>query len=271
MQIRSQFGKGKAPVLLVVIFILTLVTACSTGGASKVETSTADAAAAAEAATGSTSALAAEEETISVAELKASFDQAAIKEGKVQIADLSVDGDEIKPKDTDAKNRLAASFRDLGGNDHKWNEITGVRATSTLRIKGYDYSAWNMFDWDKKTIWAEANGNEGIYEGFELFMDRPTRIEGFRIYPGFQENKKLYRNNYLPCQILVQAGDEVYGYDLRRNIRDLKNDSDFYAIDCYFDEPVYSDYMSVMIRDITSYGSDPDTDCCISEFHPFYY
>lgn len=267
MQAKNLFGKRKVAVLLAVVLCLSLLTACNTGGSSQEKPSTA----ATDAAAGSTSISAAADEAISVEELKTAFDEAAPYEGEVQIVAQSAVGDDIGPKDVDLRSKLKASFRDLDGEDHRWNEVTGVRASSTLRIKGYDYSAWNLFDWSKKTIWAEGALNEGIGEGFMLFMDRPNRIDGIRIYPGFQENKNLYRNNYLPCLLYLEVGGQSITCDLRKNLHNFEKDGQYYWVDCYFSEPIYSDYISVIIGDVTSYGSNPDPDCCISEFHPFYY
>ena len=48
-------------------------------------------------------------------------------------------------------------------------------------------------------------------------------------------------------------------------------DGEWYWVDTYLYQPVYADRMYVMISNVTSYGNDPDTDCCITEFHPFQY
>ena len=135
MQAKNLFGKRKVAVLLAVVLCLSLLTACNTGGSSQEKPSTA----ATDAAAGSTSISAAADETISVEELKTAFDEAAPYEGEVQIVAQSAVGDDIGPKDVDLRSKLKASFRALDGEDHRWNEVTGVGASSTLRRKRYGY------------------------------------------------------------------------------------------------------------------------------------
>ena len=37
------------------------------------------------------------------------------------------------------------------------------------------------------------------------------------------------------------------------------------------DKIIYTDSVYVTIGAVTTFGSDPDYDCCITEFHPYHY
>ena len=129
-----------------------------------------------------------------------------------------------------------------------------------------------MLDWDLRTCWAEGNPNsEGTMEAFAFWMDETNRIDGFRIYPGYQKSSSVYRNNILPAALQVEVGGYEFWFDLDDCLSDLYNDGDSYWIDCTFSSPVYDDCIYVMIGAVATYGNDPDYDCCITEFHPFYY
>ena len=283
--------KRVTAVLIIGAFGTLLMTGCASKEAS--QDSSLNAASESSLASPTTEAAAAEE-TLSEDELKAAFSKATPYDGEVKIVVHSAKGDEsftFNPNDTrdgapdhtlvaqdehssDLPDpyKINANLADSKDNGYKWIEVTGAVASSTLHIDGYDYSVWNMLDWKQDTIWAEGSpGSKGVGEGFAYFLDRTTRIDGLRIYPGFQQSKSLFRNNYLPTSLEISLNDQLFTFDLDGYLRNIYNDGEWFWVDTYFSKPVYADRMYVMISNVTSYGNDPDTDCCITEFHPFQY
>lgn len=289
--IRSTLWKKITAILMAGTIGTLLMTGCASKEASQDSSSHA---AAEDSIADTASTAAAAEENLSEDELKAAFSKASPYEGKIKIVAHSASGDEtfiLDPNDgqgsspdsavaaqdapsskTPDPGKINASLIDSKNNGYNWIEVTGAAASSTLHIDGYNYSVWNMLDWKQNTIWAEGSpGSKGIGEGFAYFLDRTTRIDGFRIYPGFQESKSLYRNNYLPTALDVCFNDQVLSFNLEDYLENIYNDGEWYWVDTYLYQPVYADRMYVMISNVTSYGNDPDTDCCITEFHPFQY
>lgn len=220
------------------------------------------------------SSVAAADEMIPPDELKKAFDDAKPYEGEVQIVLHTPSGEDIILQGSEAKSKAAAGITALNSynSSRSYLNISSAAASSTLTATGYSYSVWNMLDWDMSTCWAEGNPySEGTMEGFVYYMDYTSKIDGFRIYPGYQKSKKVYRKNILPLALLVQAGGYQFEFNLDDYLMDITNDGDAYWIDCYFSSPVYSDSIYVMIEAVKTFGSNPDYDCCITEFHPFYY
>ena len=277
MQVRSELWKRCLVLLLAGIFSISMLAGCSSGenpdaadSGAEVESSaeSADNAADSEAADSSESedAEVVAIEPIDSDELQSIIDKAQPYEGEVQMSVQAVSGEEVpegEEPDSDVtinKNSYTPSFI----------RVSDAAATTTLQASGYNYSVWNMLDWDPTTCWAEGNsGSEGIGEGFAYRFSGQTRIDGFEIFPGYQKSQSVYRKNLLPSELYIEAGGYKYLVDLEPWIQDLPGDGYAYYADFVFSPPIYADTMYVMVTGVGTYGSNPDYDCCISEFHPF--
>ena len=205
-------------------------------------------------------------------ELKAASEGAESYEGEIKVVLHSSLGEDVVMYTPEDNEEALQKFAAMAGRKPRWIGVDAAGATSTLYINGYNYSVWNMLDWNTSTCWAEGEPrSEGIWEGFQYWFDRTTRIDGFRIYPGYQKNKRVYRNNIFPRGVVVTAG----GYDIDCNLdkwlRNINNDGEWYYVDIYFSSPLYDNEMYVMIDAVGSYSSNPESCCCITEFHPFYF
>ena len=215
---------------------------------------------------------ASEDEVISEEDLKAVFEKAQPYEEDIQVVFGSSSGDESPAQSAEGQNESGTPLFTLKTSGRKYNTVRAAAATSTLYVRGYNYSVWNLVDRDAKTCWAEGNPrSEGVWEGFAYGFGGRTRVDGFRIYPGYQKNVRVYRNNIIPLALQVELGGYEFFVNLDHYLQNLRNDGDYYWIDFYFPRPVYADSMYVMIGAVTTFGSDPDYDCCISEFRPFHY
>ena len=205
-------------------------------------------------------------------ELKAASEGAESYEGEIKVVLHSSLGEDVVMYTPEDNEEALQKFAAMAGRKPRWIGVDAAGATSTLYINGYNYSVWNMLDWNTSTCWAEGEPrSEGLWEGFQYWFDRTTRIDGFRIYPGYQKNKRVYRNNIFPRGVVVTAG----GYDIDCNLdkwlRNINNDGEWYYVDIYFSSPLYDNEMYVMIDAVGSYSSNPESCCCITEFHPFYF
>lgn len=203
-------------------------------------------------------------------ELKAASEGTESYEGEIKVVLHSSSGEDVVLYEPEDNEESLQKFASMSGRKPRWIGVDAAGATSTLYINGYNYSVWNMLDWDTSTCWAEGEPrSEGLWEGFQYWFNRTTRIDGFRIYPGYQKNKRVYRNNIFPRGVVFSAGGYDISCDFDRWLRNINNDGEWYYVDIYFGEPVYDDDMYVMIDAVGSYGSDPESCCCITEFHPF--
>ena len=222
---------------------------------------------------GSTSAAAAAVvKPITKDELKAASESAEAYQGELKVVLHSSSGEDVVLYAPEDNEEALQKFAAMSGRKPRWIGVDAAGASSTLYINGYNYSVWNMHDWNTSTCWAEGEPrSEGIWEGFQYWFDRTTRIDGFRIYPGYQKNKRVYRNNIFPRGVVVTAGGYDISCDLNRWLRNINNDGEWYYIDIYFGDPVYDNDMYVMIDAVGSYSNNPESCCCITEFHPFYF
>ena len=222
---------------------------------------------------GSTSAAAAAVvKPITKEELKAASESAEAYQGELKVVLHSSSGEDVVLYAPEDNEEALQKFAAMSGRKPRWIGVDAAGASSTLYINGYNYSVWNMLDWNTSTCWAEGEPrSEGIWEGFQYWFDRTTRIDGFRIYPGYQKNKRVYRNNIFPRGVVVTAGGYDISCDLDRWLRNINNDGEWYYIDIYFGDPVYDNDMYVMIDAVGSYSNNPESCCCITEFHPFYF
>lgn len=215
---------------------------------------------------------AAEEEPLEKDELEVLAESAKLYDGEMQVVLHSSSGEEIVLYEPSDNKEAAVAISAMAGKKRNWLKVKSASATSTLHIKGYNYSVWNMLDWDTRTCWAEGDArSEGLYEGFTYYFNGKTRVDGFRIYPGYQKNKRVYRNNIYPRGMILYGGGYEIDCDFDPGIRNIKNDGDYYWMDITFSKPIYDTKISTMIIAVGTYGSDPDSDCCVTEFHPFRY
>lgn len=220
----------------------------------------------------SENAAAVEAELLSKDELEALGDSTKPYDGEMQVVLHSLSGEETVLYSPSDNKEAVAALSAMAGKGRSWLKVKKANATTTLRIKGYNYSVWNMLDWDTRTCWAEGDArSEGLYEGFTYYFSGKTRIDGFRIYPGYQKNKRVYRNNIYPRGMILYGGGYEIDCDFDPGIQNIRNDGDYYWIDITFSKPIYDSKISTMIIAVGTYGSDPDSDCCITEFHPFRY
>ena len=214
----------------------------------------------------------AEEEPISQEDLKAFSENAKPYDGEIQVVLHTSSGEETVLYSPEDNKEAMASLAAVAGKKRSWIKVKSAGATSTLKISGYNYSVWNMLDWDPKTCWAEGEPrSEGLWEGFSYYFSGKTRIDGFRIYPGYQKSKKVYRNNIYPAALEISVGGYRFEFNVDDYAQNINRDGDSYWIDFHFSKPVYDNQMYTMIIAVGTYGSNPDSDCCISEFHPFHY
>lgn len=265
--IKRMLRKSVTTAVLAVIVGLVVTTGCSSKEP-PVET-------AAEASTessGNDVAATAEEEPISKEDLKAFSENAEPYDGEIQVVLHTSSGEETVLYSPENNKEAMAALAAIAGKKQSWIKVKSARATSTLKISGYNYSVWNMLDWDPKTCWAEGEPrSEGLWEGFSYYFSGKTRIDGFRIYPGYQKSKKVYRNNIYPAALEISVGGYNIECGLDNWIQNINRDGDSYWIDITFSKPIYDKQLSATIIAVGTYGNDPDSDCCISEFHPFHY
>lgn len=203
---------------------------------------------------------------------KTEFSNTGSFDGNVQVTVHYSSGKEVVLNDTGINKNVKASLIATSGKKKKWLSVMDAEATSTLSSGNYSYSVWNMLDWDYTTCWAEGEPrSEGLWEGFAYYFDGVTRIDGFRIYPGYQKSRRVYRTNIYPRGLSVSVGGYEFEVDLDDWVQDIENDGYYYWVDFTFNSPVYDDCMYATIIAVGTYGSDPDGDCCITEFHPFSY
>ena len=204
---------------------------------------------------------ASEDEIISEEDLKAVFEKAQPYEDDIQVVFGTSSGDVSPAQSAEGQNESGTPLFTLKTSGRKYNTVRDAAATSTLYVRGYNYSVWNLVDRDAKTCWAEGNPrSEGVWEGFAYGFGGRTRVDGFRIYPGYQKNVRVYRNNIVPLALQVELGGYEFFVNLDHYLQNLRNDGDYYWIDFYFPRPVYADSMYVMIGAVTTFGSDPDYD-----------
>lgn len=212
------------------------------------------------------------EESVTADEFETAFKEAKEYKDELTVTIHTAKGEDIEIDTSGTGSLAAAKNVNVEGVNVKYNKVYGAAATSTLKPGKFNYSVGNMLDWDVATCWAEGNPNsEGTLEGFAYYMNSGSRVDGFRIYPGYQKSKKVYRTNIVPAALLVEVGGYTFSTDLSPWLMDLQADDAYYWVDITFGTPVYTDSMYVRIAAVTTYGNDPDYDCCISEFHPFHF
>lgn len=270
------FGKIVTSASLAIIMSVALMTGCSSGDGPK---QTAEAASAEEtsavisgAKSEEASEVSSKAESAVKAEAEASPKVKETAEGKIQAVLHTSSGEEfVLDSSNDSKAELVP-LASASSRQRAWIDVRSIYTSTTLMVDGYDYSGWNMLDWDKTTCWAEGEArSEGLWENFTYYFYGTTRIDGFRIYPGYQKNQRIFRKNVFPAGLEVTAGGYTFNVNLDPWLRDLEYDDDYFWIDITFDEPVYDDKISAMIIAVGTTGSNPDSDCCISEFHAFCY
>lgn len=262
----EKFRKRWLVIFLMIILGASMLAGCSTEEASDGAATKADTEEAGETADQNETeeSAAPSAEVIDAEELQAAIDEAEPYEGDFHVVLHTTSGENRVLKGRDI---LAYS-----GNQPGYIPVSAVGASSTLVENGYAHSAWNMLDWDMTTCWAEGNPySEGTMEGFAYRLSSYSRIDGFRIYPGYQKSRSTYRNNIVPSALIFEAGGNSIAFDMDGYLRDLSSDDECYWIDCYFYTPMYADTINVMIAAVAAYSSDPYYDCCITEFHPFHY
>ena len=210
-------------------------------------------------------------ETLTEEELNDAFDNAKPFEGKVTAVVNTSEGKQIVLESEDGATWNGVEAPPLNGSGYYWTRITDAAASSTLYVEGYNYSVWNMLDWDTRTCWAEGNPySEGTLQGFAYATEYGEKIDGCRIYPGYQKSSRVYRNNIAPLALDIEIGGCEIWCDLDEWIQPSIGDGQYYWIDLFFSRPVYSTgTIYVTIGAVKAFSANPDYDCCITEFHPF--
>ena len=210
-------------------------------------------------------------ETLTEEELNDAFDNAKPFEGKVTAVVNTSEGKQIVLESEDGATWNGVEAPPLNGSGYYWTRITDAAASSTLYVEGYNYSVWNMLDWDTRTCWAEGNPySEGTLQGFAYATEYGEKIDGCRIYPGYQKSSRVYRNNIAPLALDIEIGGCEIWCNLDEWIQPSIGDGQYYWIDLFFSRPVYSTgTIYVTIGAVKAFSANPDYDCCITEFHPF--
>lgn len=140
-----------------------------------------------------------------------SLKESEISSLRVTIGDLEKSGRVDKSKIEELKRKL---------NELENNKLTNSRSTikytsesSALNEEGYISNAKLLVDGDLTTCWAEAVSGYGIGENAILMYSAPWKMNGFKIWNGFQKSNALFYKNSRPSSLRVigyKNNDVVY-------------------------------------------------------------
>lgn len=87
------------------------------------------------------------------------------------------------------------------------DHVSSVTATSSLSEYGMTHVPESVTDGDLSTGWVEAASGQGIGESITICFDDYYKVNGFKIYAGFQASADLYAKNSRPRRIQVSYVD----------------------------------------------------------------
>ena len=148
-------------------------------------------------------------------------------------------------------------------NDH----IIEINASSTLVERSVTHYPKRVVDGDIATAWSEGASGTGIGESISFKMDRACKITGMELWNGYRKSEEAYKKNSRPSKIEVIFGD---GTSRIIQLDDRVNSEYFSAATgevIYFDEPVYTDELTIVIRDV--YKGEKYEDTLISKLFLF--
>ena len=146
-----------------------------------------------------------------------------------------------------------------GLNDH----ITDVTATSKLVERTVTHSPDRIIDQNYENAWCEGASGVGIGESVTIKLDYMYKVTGLEIWNGYQKDSDRYYKNARPSRIEIVTSS---GTSQIFNLNDDYQGQGTGQI-LYFDEPVYTDTLTIIIKDV--YKGTQYEDTLISEVFLF--
>jgi hypothetical protein len=88
-----------------------------------------------------------------------------------------------------------------------WMPVADVRASSELRLDGFEYPGSNAADGDPSTAWAEAAKGSGAGESLQVLFPLRRRVGEIRVLPGYAKTEALFRKYNRPKVLDVEFSD----------------------------------------------------------------
>jgi hypothetical protein len=88
-----------------------------------------------------------------------------------------------------------------------WMPLADVKATSELKLTGFEYPAFNAVDGDPSTAWAEAAEGSGVGETLTMTFPVKRGVSELRVLPGYAKTEALFRKYNRPKVLDVEFSD----------------------------------------------------------------
>lgn len=140
--------------------------------------------------------------------------------------------------------------------------IRGIEATSELTDSTKTYQAEDVLDSNRETCWCEGADGTGAGEMLVVEFTQPVYLTEVAFLNGYLKNETVYNNNgkIKRAELETEEGRyEVAFVDWQ--YQEIAND--LYSDRFTFDEPVETQYLSVMILDAQEGAKYKDT--CLTE------
>ena len=142
---------------------------------------------------------------------------------------------------------------------------TRISASSTLYEEGYDYSPYQVTDWNWDTCWAEGAYGSGAWECLTFTFPSQYELTSFSILPGFWKRDDLFYKNAAPKKIQISSGSYCETFDLSSCLSSYgKASSEGFRFS--FSSPL-SCLSSIQVSIQSVREGNTYADCCITELH----
>jgi hypothetical protein len=88
-----------------------------------------------------------------------------------------------------------------------WMPVSDVKASSELRLDGFEYPAANATDGNPSTAWAEGASGSGTGQTLTISFPRKTVGGELRVLPGYAKTEALFRKYNRPKTLDVEFSD----------------------------------------------------------------
>lgn len=140
--------------------------------------------------------------------------------------------------------------------------FSGASASSVLAGDGQSYNPENVLSKDS-TCWSEGATGDGINEWIKLDLPGKQRVSGLQLINGYAGTEKQYSSNGKIKDVEIELSD---GQKIIASLVVLPTADRKSVQQLTFNQPVVTDYVKIIIKDVDSAQSG---DTCLTYVAPF--
>ncbi|MDO8916027.1 MAG: hypothetical protein Q7W16_08105 [Coriobacteriia bacterium] len=88
-----------------------------------------------------------------------------------------------------------------------WMPVKDVKASSELKLDGFEYLAFNAVDGNPSTAWAEAVKGSGVGQSLTVTFPATRAVREIRVLPGHAKTETLFRKYNRPMTLDIEFSD----------------------------------------------------------------